>query len=146
MIRAALADDWPQIERLLATGALPTDDLGPQSTLCFLVACEADVMHGVIAVEPLGQSAMLRSLVVHPDARSRGLGRALVASAEERARLASITNVFLLTTTADVFFARLGYRRLTREQAPRVVQTHPQFGTLCPATAVLMMKTLRTNA
>ena len=86
--------------------------------------------------------ALLRSLAVAPDWQGRGLGAALLAHAERTARQRGITTLYLLTTTAEAFFARHGYVRLPREAAPPVLHQTAEFAALCPASAVCLTKPL----
>jgi amino-acid N-acetyltransferase len=143
-IRSATPQEWDAIRHLIRDAALPTDDLNESGCSCFKVYADSSQIKGVIALEPLAnQCAMLRSLVVSPDARGTGIGHALVESAEAQARSQKVNEIYLLTTTADRFFSKLGYHRLNRENAPDSVRTHEQFGRLCPASAVLMSKRIR---
>jgi hypothetical protein len=52
---------------------------------------------------------LLRSLVVDPRARTTGIGSQLVAHAEAYARARGMPSIYLLTTTAEAFFAARGY-------------------------------------
>jgi amino-acid N-acetyltransferase len=143
-IRSATPPEWDAISRLIATAALPTDDLSETGYSCFKVYADGSQIKGAIALEPLAnQCAMLRSLVVSPEARGIGIGHALVESAEAQARSQKVAEIYLLTTTADRFFSRLGYHRLNRESAPDSVRAHEQFRSLCPASAVLMSKRIQ---
>jgi amino-acid N-acetyltransferase len=143
-IRSATPPEWDAIRHLIANAALPTDDLNETGCSCFKVYADGSQIKGVIALEPLAnQCAMLRSLVVSPDARGIGIGHALVESAEAQARAQKVVEIYLLTTTADRFFSQLGYHRLNRETAPDSVRAHEQFGRLCPASAVLMGKRIQ---
>jgi amino-acid N-acetyltransferase len=143
-IRSATPQEWDAIRRLISDAALPTDDLIESGYSCFKVYADGSQIRGVVALEPLAdQCAMLRSLVVSPDARGKGIGHALVESAETQARSQKIAAIYLLTTTADRFFSKLGYQRLNRETAPESVRVHEQFGRLCPASAVLMNKRIQ---
>lgn len=70
----------------------------------------------------------------------RGCGRALVARAERHASEHGARQIYLLTTGAADFFARLGYKRIEREQTPPGIRETSEFSVLCPAGSVLMMK------
>ena len=48
--------------------------------------------------------------------------------------------VWLLTTTAQRFFERSGYERVSREDVPDEVRMCKEFTILCPSTAVCMRK------
>lgn len=142
-IRDATASDWDAIKRLLAEASLPTEDLDASAYALFQVCERAGAIGGAIALQPLAaNSVMLRSLVVASDARGNGTGRALVERVEGLAHSKHVHEIFLLTTTADRFFARLGYERVDREVVPDSVRAHQQFRSLCPASAVIMRKVL----
>src|SRR5262245_6383647 len=113
VIRSARAQDWPRIVALLVEAGLPTEDLGPESAANFTVAIDASEVSGAVAVERYGNHGLLRSLVVHPNWRSHGIGRALVEAAESSAA-AAVEELTLLTQTAAPFFRRLGYRDVAR--------------------------------
>jgi amino-acid N-acetyltransferase len=142
LIRSASAADLEAIRALLEQDALPASDLG-SSRPQFLVACVGAERVGAAALEPHGAAALLRSLVVAPSWRGRGLGRQLVKALERQARAAGIGELVLLTQTAAAFFAQLGYGVIDRAQAPAAVQHSSEFRTLCPASAVCMRKVLR---
>jgi amino-acid N-acetyltransferase len=50
--------------------------------------------------------------------------------------------IYLLTTTAEGFFAQRGYRLSERVTAPLAIAATRQFCGLCPATARFMRKRL----
>lgn len=131
-----------QVRRLTAAGELPTDDLGEADLAHFFGAGTADELLGVVGLELLGDTALLRSLAVAAEARGSGYGRALVAAAERHAAGLGVRSLYLLTTTAADFFARLGYRRVERESAPDGVRRTREFASLCPASAAFMLKRL----
>jgi len=127
---------------LLRTAGLPASDLDPSALPLFLAAWDGGRLVGVVGVEPLGMEGLLRSLAVRPEWRGRGVGRRLVAMAEATARTRGIQALYLLTTTAEAFFARAGYSRLAREAAPGSVQGTTEFRSVCPASAAFMGKRL----
>lgn len=141
-IRSARSDEWKAIAELLAAASLPIDDLSAASLPMFSVWADKEMLSGIIAVERRGDSGMLRSLVVTPAARRSGLGRALVAHAEGEARALGLRSLYLLTDSAEQFFARCGYQKIDRARAPNDVRSHPQFKSLCPASAAFMHKAL----
>jgi amino-acid N-acetyltransferase len=51
--------------------------------------------------------------------------------------------IYLLTTTAERFFERLGYARVQREAAPVAIQQTQEFSTLCSSSSALMVKRLQ---
>lgn len=68
----------------------------------------------------------------------------LVKTAEQEAAISGVRRLFLLTTTANEYFSGMGYRSVRRSEAPSPIRSTSQFSSLCPATAVCMMKELET--
>lgn len=87
----------------------------------------------------MGKDMLLRSLVVDPAFRGRGLGIRLVQDLFQRARRVEVHRIYLLTETAAEFFKRFGFQPLSRDEAPTAIKEHPEFQTLCPESAVLMV-------
>jgi amino-acid N-acetyltransferase len=140
-IRSATPDDWGPIRSLLLEAGLPTEDLAPSAYAQFRIYQEGSRIKGTVALERLDPAtAMLRSLVVGRDDQGNGIGKALVEDVERLARSTWVDHVFLLTTSADRFFAKLGYQRIERDSVPDEVKAHEQFRSLCPASAVIMSK------
>jgi amino-acid N-acetyltransferase len=74
--------------------------------------------------------------------RRRGVGAAMVAALEFEARLHGCRSLWLITSTAADFFARLGYARCERAVVPPAIRETAEFSTLCPASAEVLMKQL----
>jgi amino-acid N-acetyltransferase len=129
-------------ERLLAAADLPASDLTDSLLQDFFYAGPAAEPTGLVGLELQGEVALLRSLVVAPALRSRGAGTSLVEYAERYARLRGVRDLYLLTTTAEEFFARRGYTRVAREDAPESIRSTREFAGICPASAAFMVKRL----
>jgi amino-acid N-acetyltransferase len=95
---------------------------------------------GVAGLEVHGESGLLRSVAVDPAYRGQSLGARLVRAAMERAALLGLREVYLLTTTAERFFARRGFATCPREDAPPTIAAAWEFRSGCPATAVFMKR------
>jgi amino-acid N-acetyltransferase len=144
-IRIADEADLCEIQSLLRANDLPVEDISKTLIKGFLVAEGASgSVIGIGGLEQLGSSVLLRSLAVAPDARGIGIARALVARLEDNARSCGQQDVWLLTTTAERFFERVGYERVSREDVPGEVRLCRQFAALCPSTASCMRKRLRS--
>ncbi|RMH68300.1 MAG: GNAT family N-acetyltransferase [Gemmatimonadetes bacterium] len=131
------------IKQLLRDAGLPYEDLTPLHLDHFFVAGENGAILGTVGLEICDtHHALLRSLVVSPGARERGLGTQLVNTVEQYARRKGISYVFLLTTTASAFFAKHGYALIPREDAPDAVQQTAEFKNICPSSARCMFKRL----
>ncbi|MCJ7641717.1 MAG: GNAT family N-acetyltransferase, partial [Desulfobacterales bacterium] len=85
---------------------------------------------------------LLRSLVVRPSYRGKGLGKRLTHELESIAQQKSIKTLFLLTTTATEFFPKLGYRVIQRNRAPASIAKTEEFKNICPVSAVCLFKNL----
>lgn len=131
--------------RLLTEAGLPSSDLTPAHLENFLGCGPASAPDGIVGVELHESVALLRSLAVSASCRGRGCGTALVAQAERFAHSQGAKNIYLLTTTAERFFERLGYARVKREAAPLAIQRTQEFSTLCSSSSTLMVKQLPAN-
>lgn len=132
----------PEVEALLTDAQLPVSDLSTCRSLNLLGIRESGRLVGVVGVETYGSVGLLRSLAVEPASRNAGLGASLVSGAESLAAQQGIEALYLLTTTAARFFARLGYDAVSRSEASTAIATTTQFADLCPASSTFMRKTL----
>jgi amino-acid N-acetyltransferase len=127
---------------LLQTQELPVSDITDEHLEHFFLVGSDCSPSGLVGLEIYGADALLRSLVVGENARSKGLGSALVKHAEQYAGSKNVRSIYLLTTTAEAFFRRLGYERTYRSQAPSAIERTREFASLCPASSVFMVKSL----
>ena len=139
---SARPSDFPEIVRLLAAAALPHDDLMPDHLRHFLVLRDADGIVGVVGMEVADDAGLLRSLAVSEARRGAGLASRLVDALDAHARAAGIRTLYLLTTTAEGFFARRGYARTERDAVPDAIASTPEFRSICPASAACMVRAL----
>jgi amino-acid N-acetyltransferase len=130
---------------LLAAANLPTGDLTASHCEHFFYWGPADEPTGLVGVELFGDVALLRSLAVSADARSSGMGTALVRHIENYAASQGVRTLYLLTTTAERFFTRLGYGSVAREAAPPAIRSTPEFAGICPASSAFMSKQLQES-
>lgn len=108
----------------------------------FSVALRGNTVVGAIGLELRGPHALLRSAVVAPHERGTGLGGALYAAAVEHARREGVGTLVLLTTTAEGYWARHGFARITRDAVPEEVKRSHEFRGACPASAAVMARPL----
>jgi amino-acid N-acetyltransferase len=126
----------------LQRASLPVEDLTDAHMGHFFYAGSASVPTGVVGIELCGTAALLRSLIVEPEARGSGLGRSLVEAAESHARANGAKSIFLLTTTAEAFFRSLGYSPADKASAPAEVRATREFSSICPASSAFLCKKL----
>lgn len=141
-IQPAKHADLPAIRALLEMERLPASDLDERALERFLIWRDDSRMGGIVGLELYGEIALLRSLVVVPQARGRGAGAALARAAESLAAGMGASSIYLLTTSVERFFCAHGYRNIDRGDAPQSIRGTTQFSALCPSTAVLMTKSL----
>ena len=105
--------------RVTSIGARASLAEGLRENDIVLVALDAANVVGfawVITTRALDRSAHLRLLLVAEGWQSRGVGAALLAKAEDRARASGSRHMTLLVTTtnrrARTFYARHGYRHV----------------------------------
>ena len=79
-------------------------------------------------------------MTVAPEARGTGLGHRLTEAALALADRLGAPAVFLLTTTAERFFPRFGFRVVSRDEVPPGVQQSVEFRSACPASATVMRR------
>jgi len=138
-IRPARSGDLAGIERLLTAAHLPL--AGVAEALQGFVVAESDgAIVGTAALELCRDNALLRSVAVAPEWRSRGLGRALVTRVIADAEAQGIRALYLLTTTAEHYFPSFGFQQIAREEVPSAVQATEEFAGACPASAVVMCR------
>lgn len=133
----ATVDDEPAIVQLVTINALPLDGL-PDCLGTAIVARLDGRVVGCAALELYPDGALLRSVAVDADVRSRGIGRQLTEAALDLAERRAVPAVYLLTTTAEAFFRRLGFNRLERGDVPATVRESVEFRSACPASAIAM--------
>lgn len=138
----AAAADLPEVRALLQSLHLPDGDLGG-ARQAFVIARDGSELIGCVGLETCGEDALIRSLAVAPRLQGSGIGSALHTRALEEAERRGTKALYLLTTTAEWFFAARGYVRIERSTVPPLVAATAEFAALCPATAVCMRRALR---
>lgn len=138
-LREATPADWPAIAALLGDNHLPTEGFR-ESVGAAVVACDGPAIVGVAGLELYRDGALLRSVAVAAHVRGQGLGQRLTQHALTAARAHAMPAVYLLTTTAEHFFPRLGFVPIDRGSVPESVQQSVEFRGACPASAVAMSR------
>jgi amino-acid N-acetyltransferase len=128
---------------LLHAANLPTADITDGHLHNFWGYVAEGKVIGVVGLEPFSDMGLLRSLTVDPAHRGFGLGKQLVLHAEQMALLMDMHELYLLTDSAQEFFENLGYARINRQNAPPKIRSSREFSELCPASSLLMKKSLR---
>ncbi len=113
-LRRARGADVPAIEALLTAERLPPQGLLEHLGSFFVLEEDGRVI-GSAGVEVYGEAALLRSVVVAPELRGRGLGEQLTEAALAEAKKRGARRVYLFTFRAAGFFARYGFRDVSVE-------------------------------
>lgn len=139
-IRAATQSDIPAIETLLLASRLPADEV-KEHIANFFVTEDQEKLVGVGGLENCGEGiGLLRSLAVLDEYRKRGIARQLCEHLLAHARQSGISGLYLLTITAQGYFAKLGFAPVARDKAPEAIKNTRQFRETCPESAVLMVR------
>lgn len=140
-IERATPEDAGAILELLRANALPVDGLLDHLATA-LVARSLDRVVGCAALEVYDDGALLRSVTVAATLRGHGVGHRLTAAALDLAGTLGVPAVYLLTMTAEGYFPRFAFSRISRDEVPRGVQQSVEFRSACPASAVVMARRL----
>ncbi|WNJ21499.1 arsenic resistance N-acetyltransferase ArsN2 [Pontibacter sp. G13] len=114
---------------------LPTDDL--HAGIEFYGIPADDEWLFLAGIEPFGSDGLLRSVGVSPAQQGSGIGSEAIRQLLDVAG-SQYQDLYLLTTTAEVFFSRLGFERISREEVPATIQSSAEFADICPVSAAVM--------
>ena len=138
-IRRARPDDEAQVVALLSAEKLSLPGLAEHFG-DFLVAERDGAIVGALGLELRGADALLRSAVVAPSERGRHLGDDLFHSLKDYARERGVTTFYLLTTSAERYWAMRGFAVVSRDVVPEAVKDSEEFRGACPASATAMSR------
>lgn len=133
MVRPAVAVDGPQLQQLAQAayevyvpriGRLPApmtaDYAGIAGSGRAWVAEQDGSLVGFVVLEPHQDHLLLENVAVDPDHQGTGVGRRLLALAEDQARLMGLPEVRLFTNAAMTenleYYPRQGYRQTHRSE------------------------------
>jgi arsenate reductase len=126
----------------LREASLPADDLEEPGRTFFACRSLRGELLGFAGFERFSNDVLIRSLVVSPDARGKGTGGDLLSLLLRRAFDEGARRAWLLTNSAASFFQKAGFKVIPREQAPGAILATRQAAGLCPASAVLLSRTI----
>ncbi len=139
--RAVTEDELGEVSSLLSEAELPPLEVSPVLAN-LIVALDDSQVVACVGLEAYGRSGLVRSMVVAPDRRAKGLGRELFRSLLARAYELGLKELFLLTVDAEGFFNRLGFASVPLDRAPAQMQDSREYRELRPETATLMRLSL----
>jgi len=135
----ASGGDLDAIRRLLVAALLPSGDVdGPNQR--FIVARQNGRVVGCAGLETFGEDGQLRSMAVHWTGRNAGLGTKLHGRLLFEAVQAGVRMLYVVTTTAEDFFARQGYRKVQTAEVPPGVVGSEEYAAFVPGGGVVMAR------
>lgn len=136
-IAGATESDLPSIKQLLADNHLPTAGVDDHWKT-FIVARDGDAIVGCAGSEAHEHIALIRSVAIHADYRSLGIGRKIVRQLLDRLASRGVREFYLLTTTAQEYFRKRGFKVIDRDEVHPQLLVSEEFRGACPDTAVCM--------
>lgn len=114
-IRPAKRTEMAEVQSLLQRTQLTGEEASEESFSSFFTLRNEKGLAGCVALEVLGDDAILRALAVDPDHRGVGYGWMLADMTVSHARYRGVRRIYLLTAMASDFFAaKLGFRIIDR--------------------------------
>jgi N-acetylglutamate synthase-like GNAT family acetyltransferase len=136
-IQPATAEDLPELKALLEMMSLPTAGVD-EHWRTFLTAKENGRLVGCGGSEAYQFAALIRSVAVLPEYRSHGLGRRIVRQLIDRLASRGLREFYLLTTTAEEYFRKRGFKTIDRDEVHPQLLNSREFQDACPASATCM--------
>lgn len=133
----ATSADLGAIKQLLVDNELPVAGVD-EHWRTFLVACDGEQIVGCGGAEAYPAAALIRSIAVSAEHRSRGIGRMMVRQLLDRLAARGVREFYLLTTTAPDYFKKRGFRRCDRDDVPPQLLVSREFQDACPDSAICM--------
>lgn len=130
----------PEMVEALRAAGLPVDDLNDPDRSFFRYTTLDGSLVGFGGYELYGQNVLLRSMVILPDMRGRGIGRNVTLLLMRRAFDKGARNAYVLTMTAGPFFEAQGFKPISRGAAPASILSTRQASSLCPSSAALLAR------
>lgn len=119
-LRTATEADLADVARLLDASGVRDERLASHVGDYYVAEADGRVV-GAIGLDRLGDDALLRSACVDAEWRGRGVASALVEHALTEAALEALDHVYLVTASADRFFARFGFAKVGETDLPLAI-------------------------
>jgi amino-acid N-acetyltransferase len=132
------AESFESFRSLLKSSNLPADDLDFKRDL-LVGYYEGDSLVGTGGLEVYSPYALLRSLSVKLGIRGKSVGSTIFEYLLEEARKKKLKSIYLLTETAHGFFAKKGFKDVSRDEVPAEVKNSSEFSHVCPTSAAVMV-------
>src|SRR5688572_23992520 len=133
----ATAADLAGIKDLLLANDLPLEGVDDHWRT-FVVARDGEHTVGCGGAETYQVAALIRSIAVLPEYRKRGVGRRIVRHLLDRLSSRGLREFYLLTTTAEEYFRKRGFKTIDRDEVHPQILSSREFTGACPSSAVCM--------
>ena len=135
-MQKATIQDIPAIKQLLIDNKLPVEDLNKQ--INFFMEKDKNQVICVGGLEKHGKYSLIRSIAVDDNFKGTGLGSKMTDFLIKQAKFQNFEGVYLLTLTAEKFFPKFGFQKISRDQTPPEIKSSSEFSSVCPDSAVVM--------
>lgn len=139
-IQRADQEELARINQLLGQADLPLVDSHEFTDNFFVAHNQDEEVLGAIGLEIYGSFGLLRSMVVNPGFRNKGIAAGLVDKILETSAKLGLHEVYLLTNTAEKYFERKGFEYVSREGCPYEIRQSREFSSICPVSSFLMSR------
>jgi UDP-N-acetylmuramate: L-alanyl-gamma-D-glutamyl-meso-diaminopimelate ligase len=127
-MKPARRGDMGGIRALLERAGLDQEPARDDQFNAFFVLTNEQGVAGCVALDVLGDDAVLRALAVDPEQRGAGYGWMLADMAVSQARWRGVRRIYLLTESASDFFAaKFGFRVVDRTTLSKQVAASETF-------------------
>ena len=140
-IDPSLDRDAPIINQILAEVNLHPIDFKEENVIIFK-ALKSKHIAGIVGLEIYHDIGLLRSLAVRPVYRGQKIGKSLIDHLTHHAIRGGLKEIWLLTETAEDYFAKQGFKTVDRTLVSPLIKTCRQYRVLCPDSAIVMLKNL----
>jgi N-acetylglutamate synthase-like GNAT family acetyltransferase/protein-tyrosine-phosphatase len=135
----ASGGDLDAIKRLLVGSLLPSRDVGGARQR-FIVASENGRLIGCAGLQLAGPDGLVRSMAVHWTRRNAGLGSRLHQRLLFEAQLTGVRTLYVVTSTAEDFFAGHGFKKVAAGAVPPELQASEEFTAFVPGGSTVMSR------
>ncbi|NOZ53010.1 MAG: GNAT family N-acetyltransferase [Gammaproteobacteria bacterium] len=140
--RKAIGADLNEMRKIRVASELLSVDFA-EHLENFIVIEDAGEIIGLGGFDVYDDSGLVRSLVVIPKYRGKGIAKNIDRRIEDNAYHLSIKALYFLTESAVEYFQKLGFAVQQRIKAPISVMNTTQFRELCPSSVTFMFRNFK---
>jgi amino-acid N-acetyltransferase len=137
-VKPIVIEDIPVLNEMLKSENLPQIEPKEFASNYFKYVGTNGSLQGSIGLEIYGNYGLLRSMVVDKNYRNQGIAHLLVSRILEESKKLRLKEIYLLTTTADKYFAQKGFSYMDRTETPAEIKQSKEYSSQCPSSSTLM--------